>query len=232
MTTCVLVYFWALYSVPLIYVSVFMPMSYYFDYYSFVISLEVRECDASSFILLSQNCFGYLGVFWFSMNFRTVCSCSVAKSCLILCDPMDCSTPGFPVLHYLLGFAEIHVHWVSDAIQPSHPLSPPSPVLNLSQHQSLFQWVSSFHRWPKYWSFSFSISPSNEYSGLICLRFYWFDLLAVQGQESSSTPQLESINSSVLSLLYGPTLTSIHNYWKNHTYDYMDLCGQCDVSAF
>ena len=145
---------------------------------------------------------------------------------------MDCTRPGFPVLHYLLGFAEIHVHWVSDAIQPSHPLSPPSPVLNLSQHQSLFQWVSSFHRWPKYWSFSFSISPSNEYSGLICLRFYWFDLLAVQGQESSSTPQLESINSSVLSLLYGPTLTSIHNYWKNHTYDYMDLCGQCDVSAF
>ena len=122
MTTCVLVYFWALYSVPLIYVSVFMPMSYYFDYYSFVISLEVRECDASSFILLSQNCFGYLGVFWFSMNFRTVCSCSVAKSCLILCDPMDCSTPGFPVLHYLPEFAQTHVHWVGDAIQPSHYL--------------------------------------------------------------------------------------------------------------
>ena len=97
-------------------------MSYYFDYYSFVISLEVRECDASSFILLSQNCFGYLGVFWFSMNFRTVCSCSVAKSCLILCDPMDCSTPGFPVLHYLPEFAQTHVHWVGDAIQPSHYL--------------------------------------------------------------------------------------------------------------
>ena len=97
-------------------------MSYYFDYYSFVISLEVRECDASRFILLSQNCFGYLGVFWFSMNFRTVCSCSVAKSCLILCDPMDCSTPGFPVLHYLPEFAQTHVHWVGDAIQPSHYL--------------------------------------------------------------------------------------------------------------
>ena len=122
MTTYVLVYFWALYSVPLIYVSVFMPMSYYFDYYSFVISLEVRECDASSFILLSQNCFGYLGVLWFSMNFRTVCSYSVAKSCLILCDPMDCSAPGFPLLHYLPEFAQTHVHWVGDAIQPSHYL--------------------------------------------------------------------------------------------------------------
>ena len=95
---------------------------------------------------------------------------------------MDCSTPGFLVHHQLLEFAQTHVYWVSDAIQPFHPLSSPSlPVLNLSQHQCLFQWVSSSQRWPKYWSFSFSISPSNEYSGFISFRIDWFDLLAVQG---------------------------------------------------
>ena len=79
-------------------------------------------------------------------------------------------------------FAQVHVHWVSDAIQQSFPLSPSSPpALNLSQHQSLFQWVALHIRWPKYWSFCFSISPSNEYSGLISSRIDWFDLLAVQG---------------------------------------------------
>ena len=88
-------------------------------------------------------------------------------------------------------------------------------------------------RWPKYWSFSFSISPFNEYSGLISFRTDWFDLLAVQGTlKSFPAPQLESINSLVLSPLYGPTLTSIHDYWKNHSFDYMDLRWQSDVSAF
>ena len=80
-----------------------------------------------------------------------------------LCDPMDCSMPGFAVLHYLLEFAQMNFHWVGDAIQPSHPLPPPSPpALNLAQHQGLFQWVSSSYQWPKYWSFSSRISPSNE----------------------------------------------------------------------
>ena len=75
-------------------------------------------------------------------------------------------------------------------------------------------------RWPKYWSFSSSISPSNEYSGLISFRMDWLDLLAVQGTlKSSPTPQFKSINSSVLSFLYSPTLTSIHDYWKNHSFD-------------
>ena len=84
--------------------------------------------------------------------------------------------------YYLPEFAQTHVHWVSDAIQPSYPLSPPSPhALNLSQHQGLFQWVSSLHQGPKYWSFSFSISPSNKYSGLISFRIDWFDLPALQG---------------------------------------------------
>ena len=95
---------------------------------------------------------------------------------------MDCSTPGSPVLHHMTELAQTHVHWVNDAIQPSHPLSLLSPpALNLSQDQGLFQWVRSLHQWPKYWSFSFSISPSNEYSGLISFRTDWFDLLAVHG---------------------------------------------------
>ena len=94
---------------------------------------------------------------------------------------MGCSTPGFPVLHHLPEFALTHVHWVDDAIQPSHPLLPPSPALTLSQHQRLFQWFTVYIRWPKYWSFSFSISPPSEYSGLISFRINWFDLLVVQG---------------------------------------------------
>ena len=108
--------------------------------------------------------------------------CLVTKSCPTLCHPMDCSTPGFSVLHYLPKFVQTHVHWVSDAIQPSHPLlSPSPPAFNLSQNRGLFQWISSSHQVPKYWSFSFSISPSNGYSGLISFRMDWLDLLAVQG---------------------------------------------------
>ena len=88
-------------------------------------------------------------------------------------------------------------------------------------------------RWPKYWSFSFSTSPSNGYSGLISFRIDWFDLCCPRdSQESSLAPQFESINSSALSLLCGPTLTSIPDYWKNHSFDYMDLCYQSDVSVF
>ena len=88
-------------------------------------------------------------------------------------------------------------------------------------------------RWPKYWSFSFSISPSNEYSGLIFFRIHWFDLPAVQGTlKSLLQPQFKSINSLVLSFLYGPTLISIHDCWKKHGFDCMDLCWQGDVSAF
>ena len=98
---------------------------------------------------------------------------------------MHCSTPGFPVHHQLLELTQTHVHWVGDAIQPSHPLSSPSPpAFNLSQHQGLSQRASSSHQWPKYWSFSFSISPSNEYSWLISFRMDWLDLLAVHRLQS------------------------------------------------
>ena len=101
---------------------------------------------------------------------------SVAQSCPTLCDPMDCNTPGLPVHHQLLELAQTHVHLVSDTIQPFHPWS--SHLLP----PSVFSSESVLHiRWPKYWSFSFSISPSNEYSGLISLKIDWLNLLAVQG---------------------------------------------------
>ena len=108
---------------------------------------------------------------------------SVAQLCPTLCDPMNRSMPGLPVHHQLLEFTQAHVHRVGDAIQPSHPLSSPSPPTpNPSQYWGLFQWVNSSHmRWPKDWSFSFSISPSNEHSGLISFRMDWLELLAFQG---------------------------------------------------
>ena len=106
----------------------------------------------------------------------------VAQSGPTLCDPMDCSVPGFPVHHQILDLAQTPVHHVSDAIQPSHPRSSPSPpTFNLSQQQGLSNESALPIRWPKYWSFSFSISPSKKYSALISFRIDWLDLLAVQG---------------------------------------------------
>ena len=123
---------------------------------------------------------------------------SVAQLCPTLCNPMDYSTPGFPVHHQLLELTKTHVHWVGDAIQPFHPLLFPSPpVFTLSQHQGLSQWISSSHQVAKYCSFSFSISPSNEYSGLISFRMDWLCLLAVQGTLKSLL-QHHSSKASVL----------------------------------
>ena len=135
--------------------------------------------------------------------------CLVAQSCPTLCNPMDYSTPGFPILHYLLEFAQTHGHQVGDAIQPSHPwLSRTPSAFKFSQHRVFSKESVLRIMWAKYWSFSFSISPSNEYSGLISFRIDWLDLLAVQGdsQESSPAPQFEGIISSALNFLYGPTL--------------------------
>ena len=107
---------------------------------------------------------------------------SVAQSCPTLCNPMNRSTPGLPVHHQLLEFTQTHVHWVSDAIQPSHPLSSPSPpALTLSQHQGLVKWVSSSHQVAKVLEFQLNISPTNEHSGLISFRIDRLDLLVVQG---------------------------------------------------
>ena len=155
---------------------------------------------------------------------------SVTQLCPILCDFMDRSTSGFPVHHQLPEFTQTYVHWVSDAIQPSHLLSLPSPpTFNLSQHQGfsnestihIFEYLWWHLWWPKYWSFSFNISPSNEYSVLISFKIDWFDLLCSprDSQESSLTSQFESISSLALSFLYPPTLTPIHDYWKNHSLD-------------
>ena len=111
---------------------------------------------------------------------------------------MDCSTPGFPVYHQLLELAQTHVHWVGDAIQPSHPLlSPSPPAFNLSQFQGLSNESILCIRWPKYWSFSFNISPSNEYSGLISFRMDWLDLLVVQ-ETFKSLLQHHSSKASIL----------------------------------
>ena len=111
---------------------------------------------------------------------------------------MDCSMPGFPVYHQLPELTQTHVHWVSDVIQPSHPLlSSSPPAFNPSQHQSLLQWVSSLHQVSKYWSFSFSISPSNEYLGLISFRMDWLDFLTVQ-RTRKSLLQHHSSKASVL----------------------------------
>ena len=105
---------------------------------------------------------------------------SVTQWCLTLCDPMDFSTPGFPVHHQLPDFTQTHIHWVCDAIQLSQPLSSFSPAFNLSQHQGLFKWVSSSHQVAKVLEFQLQINPSNEYSGLISFRMDWLDLFAVE----------------------------------------------------
>ena len=128
----------------------------------------------------------------------------------------------------------LSVHRVSHATQPSHPQSSPSPPAPNPSSIRVFSNESTLHmRWPKYWSLSFSISLSNEYSGLISFTIDWFDLLTVLGtEEYSPGPQFKSINSLVLSLLYGPAVTFIHDYWKNHSFDCTDLCWPSDVSAF
>ena len=159
---------------------------------------------------------------------------SVTQSCPTLWNPMDCSTPGLPVHHQLPELVQTHVQRVGDAIQPSHPLSSPSPpAFNLSQHWVFSSELDLRIRWLKYWNFSFSISPSNEYSGLISSRIDWFDLLAVKGlSRVFSSTTIQKHQSSTLSLIHGPTLTFVHDYWKNHSFDYTDLCQQSDVSAF
>ena len=126
------------------------------------------------------------------------------------------------VHHHLPEFTQTQVHRVSDTIQPSHPLLSPSPV-PIPPSIRIFSNESTLcMRWPKYWSFSFSIIPSKEIPGLISFRMHWLDLLAVQGTLRSLLQhhtQFKSIDSSVLSFLHSPTLTSIHNHWKNHSLD-------------
>ena len=145
-------------------------------------------------------------------------------------DHMDCSIPGLPAHHQLLELTQA-------LLLPSNHLTLCRPLLFLP---SIFPSIRVFSnesvlhiRQPKYWSFSFSISPSNIYSGPIFYRMGLLDLLAIQGTlKSSPTPQFNSINTLALSFLYSPTLTSIHDYWKNQSFDEMDFCWQSNVSAF
>jgi len=167
-----------------------------------------------------------------SKQFRVVPSSytfsSVAQLCLTLCDPIDCSTPGLPVRYYLLEFTQTHGHWVGDAIQPSHPLSspllPPSifPSIRVFSNESVL-----LIRWPECWSFSFNISPPMNIQDWFPLG--WTGWISLQSKgllrvpwrvlDPSPTPQFKNISSSVLSFLYSPTLTSIQDYWKNHSFD-------------
>ena len=151
-----------------------------------------------------------------------------------LCNPVDCSTPDLPVHHQLPEFPQTHVHWVGDAIQPSHPLSPPSPpAFNLPQHPDLFKWSVLHIRWPKHWSFSFNISPSNEHLGLFSFRMYWLDLLAVQGnlksfrQHHSSQASILQWSAFFVAQLSHPYMTTGKNkYLTRHLY------WQSIISAF
>ena len=136
---------------------------------------------------------------------------SVTQSCPTLCDPMNCSMPGLPVHHQLPEFTKSHALRVSDAIQPSHPLSSPSPPApNPSHHQSLFHESTLHMRWPKYWSFNFSISPSKEHPGLISFGMDWLDLLAVQGTLKSLLQHHSSKSSILHSALF--TVQFSHPY--------------------
>ena len=153
--------------------------------------------------------------------FFTVCVVAFQTLSLVrLCDPMHCSTPGLPVLHYLPKFAQIHVHWISEAIQPAHPLA--SLLLLLSVFPSIraFSVSSSFYV-AKYWRFSFITSPSNECSGLISFSVDWFDLLAVQGTLKSLCHHHSSKASTffMVQLLHAYMTTG-----KKQNFDYMDLC--------
>ena len=152
---------------------------------------------------------------------------SVAQSCPTLCDPMNRSTPGFLVHNQLPESTQTHVHCNRDAIQPSHPLSSPSPpALNLPQHQGLFKWVSSSHQVAKVLESqlqhqSFQWTPR---TGFLSDGLVGSPCSPRDSQESSPTPQFKSINFSVLRLLHDPVLTSVQDYCKNHSFDYMDLC--------
>ena len=156
---------------------------------------------------------------WFLCIFNSV---QFSHSVMSVCDPMNCSTPGLPVHHQLPESTQTHVHWVCDAIQPSHPLSSPSPPApSPSQHQGIFEWVSFSHQVAKVLEFqlqhqSFQWTPRTDLTldGLVESPCSPRD-----SQESSPTPQYKSINSSALSFLYSPTLTSIHDHWKNHSLD-------------
>ena len=158
--------------------------------------------------------------------------CLVTESCLTLCNHMDSSTPDLPVLHYLPQFAKTHVHWVGDTIQPSYPLLPTSPP--------------ALNHFPASGSFPISwLFPSDDQSirplvSVLPVNIQgwfplgWTGLISLQSKGLSRVFSKTTVrrHQKVLSHLKSPTLTSVHDYWKNHSFEYTDLCGQRDVSAF
>ena len=161
---------------------------------------------------------------------------SVTQLCLTLCNPMHCSTPGFPVHHQLPELAQTHVHRVGDAIQPSQPLPSPSPpVFKLSQHQGLFQWVSSSHQVAKVLEFQLQYQFFQRIFRIDFLQDWliWSLCSPRDSQESSSIPQFKSVSSSVLSFLYSPTLTSTMTTGKTTALTrQMNFVGKVIVSVF
>ena len=159
--------------------------------------------------------------------------CSVTLSCLTLCNPMDCIIPGFPVLQCLLEFAQTHAHWVDDAIQPSRtsvaPFSyshsfPASGSFPMSQLFTLGGLSIELQLQPQFFQWIFRVDFISHWLSWspCCWRDSW---------ESSPAPHFESFSSLALSLPYGPTLTSEHDYWKDQSFNYTDLCQQSDISA-
>ena len=147
-----------------------------------------------------------------------VCVC--AQSCLTLCNPMNPSTPGLPVHHQLPEFTQTHAHWVGNAIQPSHPLSAPSPpTFNLSQHQGFSKELFTSGGQRIGVSASASVLPMNTQDWSPLGWTGWISLQSKGLSRVFSNTTVQYHNSSLLSFLYGPTLTSIHDYWKNHSFD-------------
>ena len=166
-------------------------------------------------------------------NYKSCCY-SVTKLYLlgpILYSPMDCN---FPVFHYSPEFDQTHVHRVGDTIQLSHPLLPPSSLaLSLSQYQGHFKWVRSLFQVAKLLELQLQISPNSEYLGLISFWIDWLISLMSKGvSRVFSSNTIWKHQFSVLSLLYSPTLTSIHDHWKNWSFAYTDLCKSWSWSIF
>ena len=161
--------------------------------------------------------------------FIYMCCCLVAKSCLTFATPGTAAPQA--LLSFTITWSLLKLKSIESVLPSNHlifccPLLLPSifPSIRVFSSESVLR-----IRWPKYWSFSFSISPSSEHSGLISFRIDWFDLAVQKTLKSLLLHHSSKFSSSVLSLLYDPTLTSIHNYWKNHRFDYMDLCWQSNI---
>ena len=172
---------------------------------------HMEKCESVQNCIYNDN---------YTMCYRLNQFCSVTQSCPTLCNPMNCSTPGLPVHHQLLESTQTHVHPVDDAIQPSHSVVPFSPCPQSLPATGSFPMSQLFSSGAKVLEFQLQHQSFSEHLGLISFRMDWLDLLAVQGSpKSSPTPQFKSINSSALSFLHSPTLTSIYDHWKNHSLD-------------